>query len=160
MLDNRELHFLRILYTHLTGSHMMMMIALACRDAGLRVHDSFWTHACDVDQMNKILRQKFGRYLKIKKLEASFFLCSSTFVLLKEQQLNRRFHCHVAVTHSSLSNFSMYVANSTSSSFDLFSAWIKISHKSFIFFSLSSFFHPSTAVIFPGKRSWDLLVGG
>ncbi|XP_034225314.1 DNA-directed RNA polymerase 1A-like isoform X2 [Prunus dulcis] len=68
MLDNRELHFLRILYTHLTGSHMMMMIALACRDAGLRfvgVHDSFWTHACDVDQMNKILRQKFGRYLKI-----------------------------------------------------------------------------------------------
>ncbi|VVA25042.1 PREDICTED: DNA-directed RNA polymerase [Prunus dulcis] len=68
MLDNRELHFLRILYTHLTGSHMMMMIALACRDAGLRfvgVHDSFWTHACDVDQMNKILRQKFGRYLKM-----------------------------------------------------------------------------------------------
>ncbi|VVA25043.1 PREDICTED: DNA-directed RNA polymerase [Prunus dulcis] len=39
MLDNRELHFLRILYTHLTGSHMMMMIALACRDAGLRFVD-------------------------------------------------------------------------------------------------------------------------
>ncbi|KAI5320686.1 hypothetical protein L3X38_040394 [Prunus dulcis] len=31
----------------------------------LWVHDSFWTHACDVDQMNKILRQKFGRYLKM-----------------------------------------------------------------------------------------------
>ncbi|GER46969.1 DNA-directed RNA polymerase [Striga asiatica] len=45
----------------LDGSHMMMT-AIACRDAGLRfagVHDSFWTHACDVDRMSKILRQKF-----------------------------------------------------------------------------------------------------
>ncbi|XP_047316621.1 DNA-directed RNA polymerase 3, chloroplastic [Impatiens glandulifera] len=45
----------------LDGSHMMMT-AVACRDAGLRfagVHDSFWTHACDVDRMNKILREKF-----------------------------------------------------------------------------------------------------
>ncbi|KAG8372537.1 hypothetical protein BUALT_Bualt12G0076400 [Buddleja alternifolia] len=56
----------------LDGSHMMMT-AIACRDAGLRfaglsssplsplmrVHDSFWTHACDVDRMNQILRQKF-----------------------------------------------------------------------------------------------------
>ncbi|THG00335.1 hypothetical protein TEA_030059 [Camellia sinensis var. sinensis] len=40
----------------LDGSHMMMT-AVACRDAGLRfagVHDSFWTHACDVDRMNRI----------------------------------------------------------------------------------------------------------
>lgn len=45
----------------LDGSHMMMT-AVACRDAGLRfagVHDSFWTHACDVDTMNRILREKF-----------------------------------------------------------------------------------------------------
>ncbi|CAH9088206.1 unnamed protein product [Cuscuta europaea] len=45
----------------LDGSHMMMT-AIACRDAGLHfagVHDSFWTHACDVDQMNQILREKF-----------------------------------------------------------------------------------------------------
>ncbi|KAL8488613.1 hypothetical protein ACS0TY_024319 [Phlomoides rotata] len=45
----------------LDGSHMMMT-AIACRDAGLRfagVHDSFWTHACDVDRMNLILRHKF-----------------------------------------------------------------------------------------------------
>ncbi|XP_011069583.1 DNA-directed RNA polymerase 3, chloroplastic [Sesamum indicum] len=45
----------------LDGSHMMMT-AVACRDAGLRfagVHDSFWTHACDVDRMNQILREKF-----------------------------------------------------------------------------------------------------
>lgn len=25
----------------------------------LGVHDSYWTHACDVEQMNKILREKF-----------------------------------------------------------------------------------------------------
>lgn len=23
------------------------------------VHDSYWTHACDVDEMNRILREKF-----------------------------------------------------------------------------------------------------
>lgn len=49
-------------YVHsLDGSHMMMT-AVACSEAGLRfagVHDSFWTHACDVDQMNWILREKF-----------------------------------------------------------------------------------------------------
>ncbi|KAL7193523.1 hypothetical protein ACSBR2_025186 [Camellia fascicularis] len=46
----------------LDGSHMMMT-AVACRDAGLRfagVHDSFWTHACDVDRMNRIIREKLA----------------------------------------------------------------------------------------------------
>ncbi|KAK6157761.1 hypothetical protein DH2020_012009 [Rehmannia glutinosa] len=45
----------------LDGSHMMMT-AIACSEAGLSfagVHDSYWTHACDVDKMNKILREKF-----------------------------------------------------------------------------------------------------
>ncbi|CAN0870285.1 DNA-directed RNA polymerase 2, chloroplastic/mitochondrial [Linum grandiflorum] len=45
----------------LDGSHMMMT-AIACRREGLNfagVHDSFWTHACDVDQLNMILREKF-----------------------------------------------------------------------------------------------------
>ncbi|XP_042452126.1 DNA-directed RNA polymerase 2, chloroplastic/mitochondrial-like isoform X2 [Zingiber officinale] len=45
----------------LDGSHMMMT-AVACQRAGLNfagVHDSYWTHACDVDQMNRILREKF-----------------------------------------------------------------------------------------------------
>ncbi|KAG6471691.1 hypothetical protein ZIOFF_069137 [Zingiber officinale] len=45
----------------LDGSHMMMT-AVACKRAGLSfagVHDSFWTHACNVDQMNTILREKF-----------------------------------------------------------------------------------------------------
>ncbi|KAL2482807.1 DNA-directed RNA polymerase 3 [Forsythia ovata] len=55
----------------LDGSHMMMT-AIACRDAGLRfagVHDSFWTHACDVDRMNQILRQKFVDLYNIPVLE-------------------------------------------------------------------------------------------
>ncbi|KAF5469416.1 hypothetical protein F2P56_013494 [Juglans regia] len=45
----------------LDGTHMMMT-AIACRDSGLHfagVHDSFWTHACDVEKMNRILREKF-----------------------------------------------------------------------------------------------------
>ncbi|CAA0823336.1 DNA-directed RNA polymerase 2-chloroplastic/mitochondrial [Striga hermonthica] len=45
----------------LDGSHMMLT-AIACKKAGLNfagVHDSYWTHACDVDEMNRILREKF-----------------------------------------------------------------------------------------------------
>ncbi|KAK4842452.1 hypothetical protein QYF36_021929 [Acer negundo] len=45
----------------LDGSHMMMT-AVACKKEGLNfagVHDSYWTHACDVDEMNRILREKF-----------------------------------------------------------------------------------------------------
>ncbi|KAK4598956.1 hypothetical protein RGQ29_016124 [Quercus rubra] len=45
----------------LDGSHMMMT-AVACKKAGLNfagVHDSYWTHASDVDEMNKILRENF-----------------------------------------------------------------------------------------------------
>ncbi|KAG5376782.1 hypothetical protein IGI04_041378 [Brassica rapa subsp. trilocularis] len=45
----------------LDGCHMMMT-AVTCKRAGLcfaGVHDSFWTHACDVDKLNKILREKF-----------------------------------------------------------------------------------------------------
>lgn len=45
----------------LDASHMLLS-ALQCHDVGLdfaAVHDSFWTHACDVDQMNSILREAF-----------------------------------------------------------------------------------------------------
>ncbi|XP_042517221.1 DNA-directed RNA polymerase 3, chloroplastic-like isoform X2 [Macadamia integrifolia] len=55
----------------LDGSHMMMT-AIACRDAGLHfagVHDSFWTHACDVDEMNQILRAKFVELYSMPVLE-------------------------------------------------------------------------------------------
>ncbi|KAI9092039.1 hypothetical protein K1719_027974 [Acacia pycnantha] len=55
----------------LDGSHMMMT-AVACKKAGLNfagVHDSYWTHACDVDMMNKILREKFVELYEAPILE-------------------------------------------------------------------------------------------
>ncbi|PKA46324.1 DNA-directed RNA polymerase 2, chloroplastic/mitochondrial [Apostasia shenzhenica] len=55
----------------LDGSHMMMT-AVACKKAGLNfagVHDSYWTHACDVDQMNSILREKFVELYEAPILE-------------------------------------------------------------------------------------------
>ncbi|KAL2261336.1 hypothetical protein VTK26DRAFT_4384 [Humicola hyalothermophila] len=47
----------------LDASHMMLS-ALECNDLGLTfaaVHDSFWTHAADVDAMNRVLRDAFIR---------------------------------------------------------------------------------------------------
>ncbi|KAJ8546257.1 hypothetical protein K7X08_018840 [Anisodus acutangulus] len=61
----------------LDGSHMMMT-AVACRRAGLNfagVHDSYWTHACDVDKLNRILREKFVELYEkpiLEKLLESF----------------------------------------------------------------------------------------
>ncbi|XP_050380024.1 DNA-directed RNA polymerase 2, chloroplastic/mitochondrial [Argentina anserina] len=55
----------------LDGSHMMMT-AVACKKAGLNfagVHDSYWTHACDVDVMNMILREKFVELYETPILE-------------------------------------------------------------------------------------------
>ncbi|KAI4314037.1 hypothetical protein L6164_026980 [Bauhinia variegata] len=55
----------------LDGSHMMMT-AIACKRAGLKfagVHDSYWTHACDVDEMNRILREKFVELYEAPVLE-------------------------------------------------------------------------------------------
>ncbi|KAH9626810.1 hypothetical protein KSS87_002456 [Heliosperma pusillum] len=55
----------------LDGSHMMMT-AIACKRLGLSfagVHDSYWTHACDVDEMNRILREKFVELYELPILE-------------------------------------------------------------------------------------------
>ncbi|KAK7394346.1 hypothetical protein VNO78_14869 [Psophocarpus tetragonolobus] len=55
----------------LDGSHMMMT-AIACKKDGLNfagVHDSYWTHACDVDKMNRILREKFVELYETPVLE-------------------------------------------------------------------------------------------
>ena len=45
----------------LDASHMLLSAA-KCREAGLEfasVHDSYWTHACDVSKMNQYLRESF-----------------------------------------------------------------------------------------------------
>lgn len=42
----------------------MLLTALECQDAGLTfasVHDSYWTHACDVETMSEIIRDTFVR---------------------------------------------------------------------------------------------------
>ncbi|KAL4782100.1 hypothetical protein BJX76DRAFT_333587 [Aspergillus varians] len=49
-------------FIHSLDATHMMLSASACNQAGLSfsaVHDSFWTHASDVDSMNEILREAF-----------------------------------------------------------------------------------------------------
>lgn len=49
-------------YIHSLDSTHLMMTALRMKELGLNfgsVHDSFWTHACDVDQMNIFIREEF-----------------------------------------------------------------------------------------------------
>ncbi|EPS64933.1 hypothetical protein M569_09836 [Genlisea aurea] len=76
----------------LDGSHMMMT-AVACRDAGLRfagVHDSFWTHACDVDKMNQILREKFVDLYSMPILEDLLESFQSSYPTLRFPPLPKR----------------------------------------------------------------------
>ncbi|KAJ6421516.1 hypothetical protein OIU84_028813 [Salix udensis] len=59
-------------FVHSLDSSHMMMTAVACKRAGLNfagVHDSYWTHACDVDEMNRILREKFVELYETHILE-------------------------------------------------------------------------------------------
>eukprot|EP00250_Pteridium_aquilinum_P021406 c25112_g1_i1 orf=168-3746(+) len=49
-------------FVHSLDSTHMMMTAIACKKLGLTfagVHDSFWTHAGEVDKMNVVIREKF-----------------------------------------------------------------------------------------------------
>ncbi|XP_069106002.1 DNA-directed RNA polymerase, mitochondrial-like [Argopecten irradians] len=49
-------------FIHSLDSVHMMLTALHCMKKGLTfssVHDCFWTHACDIDTMNKICREQF-----------------------------------------------------------------------------------------------------
>ena len=51
-------------FIHSLDATHMMLTALQCNEVGLTfaaVHDSFWTHAVDVDKMNRILREAFVR---------------------------------------------------------------------------------------------------
>lgn len=44
------------------------------------VHDSYWTHACDVDEMNRILREKFVELYETPILENVNYLPSDTLL--------------------------------------------------------------------------------
>lgn len=55
----------------LDASHMLLSAA-ACGELGLdfaSVHDSYWTHACDVDQMNACLREQFIKLHEVDLIE-------------------------------------------------------------------------------------------
>ncbi|RDY07454.1 DNA-directed RNA polymerase 2A, partial [Mucuna pruriens] len=76
----------------LDGSHMMMT-AVACKKAGLSfagVHDSYWTHACDVDEMNRILREKFVELYEAPILENLLESFQKTFPTLNFPPLPER----------------------------------------------------------------------
>ncbi|KAK2354811.1 DNA-directed RNA polymerase 1B, mitochondrial [Trifolium repens] len=76
----------------LDGSHMMMT-AVACKKAGMSfagVHDSYWTHACDVDEMNRILREKFVELYQAPILENLLESFEKTFPTLKFPPLPER----------------------------------------------------------------------
>lgn len=65
-------------FIHSLDATHMMLSATACHRAGLTfsaVHDSFWTHASDVDNMNEILREAFVLMHSddvVKRLAAEF----------------------------------------------------------------------------------------
>lgn len=49
-------------FIHSLDATHMMLAALACLRKGLTfaaVHDCFWTHACDVDEMSVLCREQF-----------------------------------------------------------------------------------------------------
>ncbi|CAO1635376.1 unnamed protein product [Jaminaea pallidilutea] len=51
-------------FIHSLDATHMLLTALECQDAGLTfasVHDSYWTHACDVETMSEIIRDTFVR---------------------------------------------------------------------------------------------------
>jgi DNA-directed RNA polymerase len=56
----------------LLARRQMLMTAIECQKLGLTftaVHDSYWTHACDVDTMNIVLRDQFVRLYSMPLLE-------------------------------------------------------------------------------------------
>ena len=49
-------------FVHSLDSTHLMLTAVECHKIGIEfaaVHDSFWTHACDIDKMNNVLREQF-----------------------------------------------------------------------------------------------------
>lgn len=67
-------------YIHSLDSTHMLMTALEMDRRGLSfsaVHDSFWTHACDIDEMNEALREQFVELYSqplLEELKQSFEL--------------------------------------------------------------------------------------
>lgn len=77
----------------LDATHMLMSVN-RCREHGLSfssVHDSYWTHACDITLMNKILREEFVKLHKnnlVAKLRAEFIKRYGDNVMLVQVDKN------------------------------------------------------------------------
>ncbi|KAI0033505.1 hypothetical protein K488DRAFT_47601 [Vararia minispora EC-137] len=72
-------------FIHSLDATHMLMTALACQDAGMTfaaVHDSYWTHACDIDPMSDIIRETFIR------------LHSTDVLALLEKEFRERYREH------------------------------------------------------------------
>ena len=67
------------------NSHILVLQNLC---AG--VHDSFWTHACDVDKMNRILREKFVELYSMPILE-NVSVLQPSFPILMWEPVNLEF---------------------------------------------------------------------
>lgn len=63
-------HVFSLMYIIQTVSLISVLIA--------GVHDSYWTHACDVDEMNRILREKFVELYDMPILENVIYLTSES----------------------------------------------------------------------------------
>ncbi|VDK78084.1 unnamed protein product [Litomosoides sigmodontis] len=125
-------------FVHSLDSTHMMLTALYCRRLGITfaaVHDCYWTHACEVDQMNMICREQFVQLHNepLVKQCAEFFRQKylpnwlRTTMLTEEcQELRRIFTPKVrqgmldlgAVRHSTFLRNKFYKCN-TSVSWDL-----------------------------------------
>jgi DNA-directed RNA polymerase len=49
-------------FVHSLDATHMMLTAIECSRQDLTfasVHDSYWTHACDIDEMSKVIRRTF-----------------------------------------------------------------------------------------------------
>ncbi len=59
-------------FIHSLDATHMIMSAIECGKLGLQfasVHDSYWTHAADVDTMNKVLRESFIKLHKVDLIQ-------------------------------------------------------------------------------------------
>lgn len=52
------------------------------------VHDSYWTHACDVDKLNRILRENFVELYETPILENVKYLTFFKFLLIPNIQVS------------------------------------------------------------------------
>ena len=78
-------------YVHSLDSSHMLRTARACREAGLTfaaVHDSYWTHACDMPRMSRILREEF------------IALHESTDLARLYEQLKNSYWCKLGIGNS------------------------------------------------------------